>query len=225
MGICIEITSCPATSLVQPSLHHLPFLFRPSLSLPPLSFFFLFHSSSPSGRSQVYFSVRCARSREIATAAEASLLISNCRGPRGGNGEGEVVEEGRVSRILALFSSQRRGKSLLCRESVSSPTATPSCPQPNPFHSVFRPFPPPSSPSSLRFRDEWIEGGNRAEPVSWNNGAGGEPDGGGNDGKMERWRGGHEIGRDPVRTERERERESEERRREDGEGLRCLRDV
>lgn len=99
-----------------------------SLSLSPLSFFFLFHSSSPSGRSQVYFSVRCARSREIATAAEASLLISNCRGPRGGGGKGEVVEEGRVSRILALFSSQRRGKSLLCRESVSSPTATPSCP-------------------------------------------------------------------------------------------------
>lgn len=147
MGICIEITSCPATSLVQPSLHHLPFLFRPSLSLSPLSFFFLFHSSSPSGRSQVYFSVRCARSREIATAAEASLLISNCRGPRGEGGKGEVVEEGRVSRILALFSSQRRGKSLLCRESVSSPTATPSCPQPNPFHSVFRPFLPPSSPS------------------------------------------------------------------------------
>lgn len=42
--------------------------------------------------------------------------------------------------------------------------------------------------------------------MSWNNGAGGEPDGGGNDGKMERWRGGHEIGRDPVRTERDRER-------------------
>lgn len=61
--------------------------------------------------------------------------------------------------------------------------------------------------------------------MSWNNGAGGEPDGGGNDGKMERWRGGHEIGRDPVRTERDRERESEERRRKDGEGLRCLRDV
>lgn len=61
--------------------------------------------------------------------------------------------------------------------------------------------------------------------MSWNNGAGGEPDGGGNDGKMERWRGGHEIGRDPVRIERDRERESEERRREDGEGLRCLRDV
>ena len=100
-----------------------------SLSLSPLSFFlsFFFFLSFPfstlhprAGRSQVYFSVRCARSREIATAAEASLLISNCRGPLG-----EGVE-GRVSRILALFSSQRRGKSLLCRESVSSPTATPS---------------------------------------------------------------------------------------------------
>lgn len=171
-GICIEITSCPATSLVQPSLHHLPFLSL--FSLPFLSFFlsfclsFFFSTLHPwSGRSQVYFSVRCARSREIATATEASLLISNCRGPRGGR-------RGWVSRILALFSSQRRGKSLLCRESVSSPTTSPSpCPQPNPFHSVFRPFPPPSSPSPSPFPRRVNREGNRAESVSWNNGAGG----------------------------------------------------
>lgn len=44
-----------------------------SLSLPP------FLSFVSEREQPVYFSVRCARSREIATA-EASLLISNCRG-------------------------------------------------------------------------------------------------------------------------------------------------
>lgn len=60
--------------------------------------------------------------------------------------------------------------------------------------------------------------------MSWNNGAGGEPDG---EEMMERWN----VGVADMRSDeipcapRETERESEERRREDGEGLRCLRDV
>ena len=79
LGICIEITSCPATSLVQPLvfLLLLPprrfFLFSP----PPFSLFSLFFSSrSESSRSIFQFAVpEVERSR----LKEASLLISNCR--------------------------------------------------------------------------------------------------------------------------------------------------
>lgn len=117
LGICIEITSCPATSLVQPLvfLLLLPprrfFLFSP----PPFSLFSLFFSSrSESSRSIFQFAVpEVERSR----LKEASLLISNCRA------------------FSLFFSSQRRGNLSEPRLEVSPPPA-PTRQSTNPF----RPF-------------------------------------------------------------------------------------
>lgn len=129
-GICIEITSCPATRLVQPAFQPPPSRFSFFLSL----FFFLFflYSSSRSGSSRSIFQFAVPEV-ERSRLAEASLLISNCRG------RGIAASP----RILALFSSQRRGKSV-GRESVS--LQPPQLPPTNPF----RPF-----RARLCFRDGW----------------------------------------------------------------------
>lgn len=148
-GICIEITSCPATRLVQPAFQPPPSRF---------SFFFLYffsfflHSSSRSGSSRSIFQFAVPEV-ERSRLAEASLLISNCRG-RG-------IAHPRAFSLFFPVNGEERA-------SVGSRFRS------NPRNSH---RPTPFAPFVLVSTSATAERGrSRTEPVSWNNGEK-EPDG------------------------------------------------
>lgn len=147
MGICIEITSCPATSLVQPSLHHLPFLFRLSLSLslPFLSFFFsTLHPRAGAARSIFQFAVpEVERSRRRRKPASLLATVED---------RGEGVAKGRwwrrggfrASSLFFPVNGEERASSVGSRSRLQPPP--PPARNRTPFTVSFVPFlllPPP----------------------------------------------------------------------------------
>lgn len=143
-GICIEITSCPATSLVQPSLHHLPFL---SFYLSFFLFSFpLFIPGAGAARSIFQFAVpEVERSRRRRKPASLLATVED----RGVGGEGGF----RASSLFFPVNGEERASSVGSRSRLQPPPP-PLARNRTPFTVSFVPFlllPPPPPP---RFRDE-----------------------------------------------------------------------
>lgn len=149
-GICIEITSCPATRLVQPAFQPPPSRFSFFLSLFFFLFFFILHLEA--GAARLFFSSLCQKSRDRDWRKPAFLLAT-------------VVDGGSPHpRTFSLFFPVNGEE----RASVGSRFRS------NPRNSH---RPTPFAPFALVSASVTAERGrSRTEPVSWNNG-GKEPDG------------------------------------------------